>query len=148
MTVALSVERVVSDGLAQAALRHIQGLSPRPAILTPDHRQAIRRMVRGSFGVLCLSLLPVIADCDMPAEGDCDADDIITMELKLEPSCGLQLFRLMAEHALSQRALALGLTDDDQEGADRMMESFGEAVRKMLAAFNLTAGARIRPAWI
>lgn len=108
-TIALSVSRILEETYALEALT-VTDWQTRPAMLTRANEPALRRVLRGCFGHLLLSLGSCVADSNI-GETDDTADilTVVTANTVYDPMQAV----LVAERSLSRSLLALTHEGDD-----------------------------------
>lgn len=151
MTFSLSINVILTQVLAEAALRH-HLKTDRPALLTLDHREALATLARGAFGMICLALMPAITDCTL---GTDDAypgtgHDLLQADIDIPSDISPVALRLLLEHAMASHILAEAYSGTDPHLSDTFRQEYDTALRSARSALTLPAAtdATIQPAWL
>lgn len=151
MTFSLSINVILTQVLAEAALRH-HLKSDRPALLTLDHRPALATLATGAFGMICLALMPAVTDCSLGADAlsPDPVHDLLQADIDLPDGTSPVALRLLLEHAIASHILAEAYSGTDTHLSDTFRREYDTAVRAARSALTLpSAGhATISPAWL
>ncbi len=148
MTFSLSINVILTQVLAEAALRH-HLKTDRPALLTLDHREALATLARGAFGMICLAL---ITGCSLGTDdaSPVTGHDLLQADIDIPPGTSPVALRLLLEHAMASHILAEAYSGTDPHLSDTFRQEYDTALRSARSALTLPAAtdATIQPAWL
>lgn len=96
----ISISRIIDCAMARTALRSAVGPSPECKILSRDNMPALRRVVRDVLATAFMRINNVLLATNI-ATFDPAADDIVTIELNVEPVIEHTLLPLLESLATS-----------------------------------------------
>lgn len=111
--IALSIEKILENVYAFAALEHFSGTPERPEVLGREQEPALRRIIRGTASALVYRLMPHVKNFEVSVEGD--NSEIIEIDF------GSELFfnlRPALESALAAYVVAVAYTGINARVAD------------------------------
>lgn len=141
MKVTVSIPAIVQSMMAGTALGAIGSGATRPALLQPDHEEAMRMAARSTLRNI------VLAIADLTDNVNFSAGDIVELELCGELNISPELVAGAIEDAVTARVLQFFYADAMPRASAACAGGAGErtaALRRMLFAA-LPAPGRIRP---
>lgn len=141
MKVTVSIPAIVQSMMAGTALGAIGSGAPRPALLHPDHEDAMRMAARSTLRSI------VLAIADLTDNVNFSAGDIVELELCAGLNISPELVAGAIEDAVTARVLQFFYADAMPGASAACGGGAGEwttALRRMLFAA-LPAPGRIRP---
>lgn len=153
MTFSLSINAILTQVLAETALRHLLH-HDRPALLTADHREALATLARATFGMICLALIPAITDCSLGKDTDTAADispdhDLLQADINTPAHVNPVALRLLLEHAIASHILAEAYAGSDTHLSATFAREYDTALQRARTTLTLgTPRASIIPAWL
>lgn len=149
MTFSLSVNAILTQVFAEAALRHHLHAN-RPALLTMDHREALATLARSAFGMICLALIPAVTECSLGADPSTETDiDLLQADIDTPAHISPIALRLLMEHAIASHILAEAYAGSDPQLSATFSREYDTALQRARTSLTLpTPSATILPAWL
>lgn len=125
--------------LAQTALRsHMSDYYP--PMLAEEHEDCLSRLARGAFGQVCLTIAPMLTDCN--------ADDRESDLLQLDIDDGYRgnpvALRLLIEHAVATKMLSEVYAGTDAAASAQFGDDFSETMSLLRRSLKIPYNPSIR----
>lgn len=144
MTISISIHAILSQVLAQSALRSLSD-GQHPPMLNPDQSPALRALVRGAFARVCLHMGPALTDCNADLTDDPDSD-LLQIETDDRRTGNPVALRLLIEHAIGSHVLSEIYAGTSDDASTLFADDFETSLRTLRAHTRLPVpSSLIRP---
>lgn len=132
MTISISIHAILSQVLAQSALRSLSD-GQRPPMLNPDQSPALRALARGAFARVCLQMGPAINDCNIDNLDNTDNSDADLLQIETDDRRTVNpvALRLLIEHAIGAHILSEIYAGVNDEASALFSDDFEASLRAL-----------------